>query len=711
MRAWLIIYIYFEGGAQQDTDQDCAGKQGTVKTYLEINVNNAQRLSVMAMVSLLGAFVTVMILAQPALAAPAYTIGAGGAGCSAIGTWSGSTCTMNQDISVADMTGISITADNVILDGAGHTIAGDSDINSTSGVQTVGHSGIVIKNLNIHGFSNGVLIWDGTGNIYGNNITACGYGVNLYSLGAGANNNYVFYNTLQSNTTGLQIYNSDTNHVYRNNFVSNGTQAKDVNGGTGNVFNLAGTIGNYWDDFDSRSEGCLNPAGPSFNMFCDSVYSFTGNQDNGPYIFRNSWSRSDWTWYDNVGGDDWVLLANRPGSGNSFSYRLSIAQLPQAVSSLPGGGPGFVTPGTVLYNKYSGVVNGPVSSEAAEGGSAAISSQRILWPKGGNSLEEVTGKNVQTLDSRFYWPWYDMASPGYKDWILISNPNTYQIHYSVKIAGVTRIADATIIAGGRENLTFPGVMGGPVQVDAWNDQGDPAFMMASQRVLSSGDTAFNEVTGLPQSEMASDYFWTWYDMQSAGAQNWILIANPNSAGGNQVYYQIYVGGVKVQEGGPIAPGANITPTFPGLMNGPVEVKTFSNAGFSVPEKSIASQRCIFGPSFEEVIGVDENLLDAKYDWTWYDQSSPGATNWVLVGNPSASETVTATVSFTDSTTGAPQTASANIPPGGRWTPTFNGKMGGPVHTSAVLQGTSTERPVIASQRVLWNGFFNEVWGQ
>ncbi|MCL6105890.1 MAG: hypothetical protein M1309_00830 [Actinobacteria bacterium] len=55
--------------------------------------------------------------------------------------------------------------------------------------------------------------------------------------------------------------------------------------------------------------------------------------------------------------------------------------------------------------------------------------------------------------------------------------------------------------------------------------------------------------------------------------------------------------------------------------------------------------------------------------------------------------------------GTPVTRNYSIPHGGNWNPDFPGKMGGPVNV------TSTGGPVLASQRVLWNGYFNEVLGQ
>jgi hypothetical protein len=300
-----------------------------------------------------------------------------------------------------------------------------------------------------------------------------------------------------------------------------------------------------------------------------------------------------------------------------------------------------------------------------------------------------------------------MASPGYKNWVLISNINDYQINYEVRIAGVSR-ETGTIAAGGRVTPWFPGVIGGPVEVDAWNDFGDPVYIMASQRVLSNGDTAFNEQPGIPVTKLASDYVWTWYDMASPGARNWVLVANPPGAP-TPIYYEVWIAGTKVNDGGPIAPGGNETPTFPGTIGGPVEVKTFSDAAHTVAANSIASQRIIWGPSFGEVSGQDASTLRSGYSWTWYDMASPGARNWVLVANP---PDATGPIYYEILIGGSMVKSGGPIPPGGNEAPVFPGTIGGPVEVSTYSDpARSVSALSIVSQRVLWNGYFNEVWGQ
>ncbi len=379
------------------------------------------------------------------------------------------------------------------------------------------------------------------------------------------------------------------------------------------------------------------------------------------------------SWYDNINASNWILMANPPGSTGNAAFNLSVAGKAQQLGSVGAGfAQGVVPESKVLYARYPGLMGGPVTVGAT---GKAIVSQRILW---GSSLEEVLGTEDARLSDHYWWPWYDMRSPGYKNWVLVANPGTSTLTYHIKIAG-NEVASGSLAPGQQATPTFPGQMGGPLEVTA------SAKVIASQRVLTNADTAFNEVPGIPDSELSDHYLWTWYDMQSPGAKDWVLVANP---GTTSVTYNIKIAGNEVAQG-TLDPGKQATPVFPALLGGPVEV--------TASARVIASQRVTWGPSFEEVPGYPNASLKTSYAWTWYDQKSPGASNWVLVANP-GSQAVTYDVKIAGN-----KVASGTLNPGERTTPTFPGQMAGPVEVTA-------SGPVMASQRVIWSGFFNEVVG-
>jgi hypothetical protein len=242
-------------------------------------------------------------------------------------------------------------------------------------------------------------------------------------------------------------------------------------------------------------------------------------------------------------------------------------------------------------------------------------------------------------------------------------------------------------------------------------------------VLTNYGSAFNEVPGIPASDLSSDYLWTWYDQKTPGALNWVIIGNPDPDPAHAMYYQVEVGTNGCSDtppagtactSGEVPGGGRATPIFPGKMTGPVEVKTFSDPGHDNPTPSIASQRSLWGPSFEEVPGMPRDALSNSYLWTWYDQSQTGVYDWVMVANPLPPEPAPGVQVYYQLKigSGAP-TSCAALAPGAYDTRVFGGVNSGPVSLNVYSDsGCSTPAGtgVVASQRVIWKGFFNEVLG-
>ena len=229
----------------------------------------------------------------------------------------------------------------------------------------------------------------------------------------------------------------------------------------------------------------------------------------------------------------------------------------------------------------------------------------------------------------------------------------------------------------------------------------PASIIASQRVLSAGGAAFNEVSGIPAAELSDHYLWTWYDNQSPDSTDWVMVNNQNASA---VYYEIKVADM-LKDSGVIQAGATITPTFPGLKNGPVKVQAWTDLNKQAPAKVIASQRIVWGPSFEETPGYRADNLKSSYIWTWYDNQSPGSLNWVMVSNPNSVPI------YFEARVAGTMRVNGMIQPGANDTHTFPGIQGGPVEVQAWTDyGKQVPMNFMTSQRVLWHGHFNEVAG-
>ncbi len=182
-------------------------------------------------------------------------------------------------------------------------------------------------------------------------------------------------------------------------------------------------------------------------------------------------------------------------------------------------------------------------------------------------------------------------------------------------------------------------------------------------------------------------FWPWYDTYTPGmASDNLHLVNP---GGTDVSAYVVLGSnaspVTIKAG-----GESIF-SFPGgTMGGPVQILGSGNL--------VVSQRVEFNQSFNESAGLPPSRAAADLYFSWYDLASNGmlSDNIHLV-NPGS-----ATAHVVVSGPGAPITT--DVAAGGQTFVSWpQGTIGGPVRVS-----TSSSTPVMASQRVQYNGTFNEV---
>lgn len=252
-----------------------------------------------------------------------------GGSCAEIGIWENTskTCTLTSDITSTSEV-IQFDADGVTLDGGGYTFSGYN-------LYVRQRNNVAIRNLNLTNTSSGsVFLYRSNNNllenlviskergngtllsmshdnhIQDNEVTITGSGTAIYLDGSYRNlvedNNVVSDrqgvtiggddNTVRGNTIsgysevnpyvgnayagGVYISYRNDNVIYGNQFINNGEQAQVRGTSTGNLFSLDPPIGgNYWDDFDSGEEGCVDGDNDGF---CDAPYVFTGGQDDWP---------------------------------------------------------------------------------------------------------------------------------------------------------------------------------------------------------------------------------------------------------------------------------------------------------------------------------------------------------------------------------------------------------------------------------------------
>jgi len=125
--------------------------------------------------------------------------------------------------------GIVIGADNIVVDGRGHTIDGTG---SGSGVDLVGRSGVTVKNLRLTGFSIGINVSNSVDNRFaGNTLAFNNRGVRL----AIASDNDIVDNKFDSNFLSIRVlWDADRNRVVRNIITNNASNAISLLSNEGN---------------------------------------------------------------------------------------------------------------------------------------------------------------------------------------------------------------------------------------------------------------------------------------------------------------------------------------------------------------------------------------------------------------------------------------------------------------------------------------------
>ena len=335
--------------------------------------------------------------------------------------------------------------------------------------------------------------------------------------------------------------------------------------------------------------------------------------------FEEIWAQSDndldshywWPIYDGQSMRDWVLVSNPPDSGISITATVTMHDVKANPGGLPTVVSNTIAPGQSWQPIFPGMVAGPVEVNAVQAGTSTpakvIASQRVLY---GSAFNEMPGIGASHLSPFNLWTWYDNNSPGASNWITIGNPNQQEVFIKV-VVGNNLIYDSynsSCCSPIEPNQTKvlranPGAasgMGGPVIVVSCGSQSCDSTgpsIFASQRVIWG--PSFSEIAGT--SDLGTKSHWTWYDQQSAGARNWVLIANPSVPEG--IYVVIKVAGT-VRWAGNITQGSNVTPTFPGVMGGPVDVEAWDVATHTVPEPVFASQRVLWNGYFNELVGKD-----------------------------------------------------------------------------------------------------------
>jgi hypothetical protein len=276
--------------------------------------------------------------------------------------------------------------------------------------------------------------------------------------------------------------------------------------------------------------------------------------------------------------------------------------------------------------------------------------------------------------------WYDRISPGMtNDNIHLVNTDSATVSGTVGLAGYS--APFSLAPGEQTYVGLGAAIGGPVIVTATGS------IVASQRVTYF--RSFSEVYAQTASEALSSGWFPWFDNVSGGAiADNLHFLNPDPA--TTVNVTATVAGQTVTAA--VGPQQEVFRSFPaGTIGGPVHI---TSSGGPI----LASQRAVYGQSFDELSALAEPATAGTLISNWYDNTSPGMTSdTVHLVNVEPSNPAHVSIALN----GAPGTT-ATIAAGSELHWSFPaGTIGGPLRVT-------TDARIIGTQRLRYWGAFQEV---
>ena len=232
--------------------------------------------------------------------------------------------------------------------------------------------------------------------------------------------------------------------------------------------------------------------GQSFN----EVMGYPGNQLTTDYWFTS---------YDDIGMITYLVVGN-PHPSNTAEVDVYIAGVKKNAT------PYSIAPGQRIFPRYA-INAGPVHVVSTNGVDIFTSERS----KFGQSFNEVLGYAGNQLTTDYWFTSYDDASM--ITYLVIGNPHaTLTAEVDVYINGIKKNATPYSIAPGQRVFPRYGVNSGPVHVVSTN--GVDIFTSERAKYLNS----FNEILGLADNQLTTDYWFTSYD--DLGMSTELVISAP-----------------------------------------------------------------------------------------------------------------------------------------------------------------------------------------
>jgi parallel beta-helix repeat protein len=386
-------------------------------------------------------------------------------------------------------TAIVIQRDNIIVDGAAHTIQIQNAMGS-EGVDLTGRSNVTIKNMKIIAFHDGIYLGSSSNNsVSGNSITA---GINGIYLYYSSNNSVSGNNITASYWNGIYLYYSSNNSVSGNNITASYlygilfdySSNNSVSGNSITASNGYGILFDYSSSGNSVSGNNI-VANDLYGIYLDS--SSSNNSVSGNNIANNGFGiYFDSSSNNNVGGNN-ITANNDYGIYLYYSPNNNVSG-----NNIANNGAGiwlyYSSTNKIYHNNFINNINQVVSS-----GSTNVWDNG--YPSGGNYWSDNAGVDL------YNGPYQNQTGNdgiGDTPYLIDMNRDNYPLMKPWTDIGVTSVTVSKSFVGQGYNASISVVMfnyGFDAEIVNVTAYGNATIPIGSQNVtLPSGSFTIGTFT-------------------------------------------------------------------------------------------------------------------------------------------------------------------------------------------------------------------------
>jgi pimeloyl-ACP methyl ester carboxylesterase len=292
--------------------------------------------------------------------------------------------------------------------------------------------------------------------------------------------------------------------------------------------------------------------------------------------------------------------------------------------------------GLSTRQSFESVDKGPVKMFSENGGTSILASERFIYSyQNSKAYAEMIGYPDDRLATEYWFPWYNNKS--YSTQLRVSNMGGNSAEVKVYAGG--SLVDTFTLAAGEAKRTSYVLDQGPLHVVSTDGT---TKILVSERFIQTyqASASYSEMMGYPGGQLATEYWFPWYNNKSYSTQ--LRVSN---MGNISAEVKVYAGSSTIPIDTFTLGAGEAKRIAYNIDNGPLHVVSTDHV-----TPILASERFIltFGSSasYAEMMGYPGSQLATQYCFPWYNNTTDGAltlSSQLRVSNMGTSGTAQVTV--------------------------------------------------------------------